>query len=283
MIKRTCKFCGKEYETYPSINLLFCSYKCSSDFKKGKTWEELYKNAEEMFKKARGKRNSQKTEFKKGWQNTEKGKMMIIKRTKKLGAHQSKAEEIAIRLINENNLPFNFVGDGKLIIGSKNPDFIYLRDGRKIIEIFSDYWHRDDIAKYWHQTEEGCKIYYELLGYNVLIIWENELKSPNKVVDKIRDFIDTSLEIEVPQKLKEEIINLSKINFNSDLGQTLKFLLDQTLEYQNMKNTFFENMNYKLDQILELISQKEKPEKSSEGEIKLVSGRRIERREVQNE
>lgn len=273
MIKRICKYCKKEYQTYPSINLLFCSHKCSSDFKKGKTWEELYKNAEEMFKEARGKRNSPETEFKMGWQNTEKGKEMIRKAKTTLGKKELiKTEEKAKKIIKDNNLPFTFVGDGKLIIGTKNPDFVYLGDGRKIIEIFGDYWHRDEIAKYWHQTEKGCKIYYGLLGYNVLIIWEKELRGPNKVAKKIRNFIESTLEFDVPEQTEKEFIEFSKSEFLGNRGMTLKHIWDNF----KLWKVFFENMDYKLNHILELLTQDEKkPEK--EKEIRMLSGEKLKR------
>ena len=227
MIKRICKQCGKEYETYPSIKLLFCSYRCSNEWRKGKTWFELYENAEEMFKNIKGVRKSIATEFKSGWQHTKEGKEIIKKARKTLGNKNcTKTEEITKKILKENNFPFNFVGDGSLIIGTKNPDFVYSKEGKKIIEVFGDYWHRDDIVKYWHQTEEGCKIYYEAFGYNVLIIWEKELRSPNKVAKKIREFINTTLEFDIPEKTKKRFLDLANEEFDGDIGMCLKFIID---------------------------------------------------------
>jgi endogenous inhibitor of DNA gyrase (YacG/DUF329 family) len=34
MVKRVCQHCGKEYETFPSIRLQFCSMKCANDAKR---------------------------------------------------------------------------------------------------------------------------------------------------------------------------------------------------------------------------------------------------------
>lgn len=262
MIKRICKQCHKEYDTFPSINHFFCSHKCSVDWKRGRTWQELYKNASEMIKQRKGKRVSIKTEFKKGWQNTTEGQELIARRAKKISSKQSNAEKIAIRIIEENGLPFNFVGDGKLIIGTKNPDFIYFGEGRKIIEIFSDYWHREDIAKYWHQTEEGCILYYDIMDYNVLIIWEKELKNPEKVVAKIKEFMNTTLEFEnVPKDVREKFLQLSKEEFDGNTGMCLKYLFDCFIHYQQIINTQDTKIDYMISLIKNIPTQKIEEEK----------------------
>jgi len=76
----------------------------------------------------------------------------------------------------------------------------------------------------------------------------------------------------VPKKVKEDFISLANQGFCSDYGMTLGFIFDQAMEYQAMKNTFFENMNYKLNHIIELLTQEKKPEKET---ITLVSGRKV--------
>ena len=47
---------------------------------------------------------------------------------------------MVIELLKNNNLEYDFVGDGKIMIGTKNPDFINIKI-KKIIEVFGDYWH----------------------------------------------------------------------------------------------------------------------------------------------
>lgn len=88
----------------------------------------------------------------------------------------------------------------------------------------------------------------------------------------------------VPNKTKALFIALANEEFTEDFGLCLKWCLDQALEYQSMKINFFENINYKLDYIIENISQKEqkekKPEKSS---ITMMSGRKVDKGVKQNE
>ena len=85
----------------------------------------------------------------------------------------------------------------------------------------------------------------------------------------------------VPPKVKKDFISLANQGFCSYYGMTLGFIFDQAMEYQAMKNTFFENMNFKLDHIIGLLidknileTQEEKPEKET---ITLVSGRKVEK------
>jgi len=284
-----CDECGKIFSVlksklkYNKFN--FCSMGCKNksekfkeyignQIKNSEKYKEAIKNPTRIYVK--GIHNSPNTEFKKGWQNTEMGKETIKKRAKSLGKNISKPEKFMIELINKNKLPFNFVGDGQFMVDTKIPDFIYLEKGKKVIEVFSDYWHRNDIAKYWHQTEEGTKKYYQERGYNVLIIWEKEIKKndKNELILKIKKFLDDTLEIEnVPKQTYEEFNKFSEQYFNGEKGLLLKWCLEQALEYQAMKSTFFENMNFKLNNILEIVSQNEKQEKDKV--IKTLSGREL--------
>lgn len=268
MIERICTQCGKKYSTYPSVNLYFCSHRCSSDWRRGRTWGEIFKTADKMHKNMKGRRHSPDTEFKKGWQNTERGKEIIKKRVKKLSSGMSKPEQTMVRIIEEQNLPFKFVGDGKLIIGSKCPDFIFIDDGRKIIEVFSDYWHRDDIVKYWHQTEEGCRFYYELFGYNVLVIWQHEFKDVKKVIDKIQGFMSTTLEFDIPKNTKENFDMLCNQEFNGNAGLTLKAILDYFLTDAKYIDL--------LERIMYLEQSRDKQEKSDE--IKTLGGKVVKKK-----
>ena len=78
----------------------------------------------------------------------------------------------------------------------------------------------------------------------------------------------------VPTQTKEGFIALANAEFCGDYGLTLREILNQALEYRAMKYTFFDNIDMKLDKILEGVPQiEEKPEKET---INLLSGKRIE-------
>lgn len=76
-----------------------------------------------------------------------------------------------------------YVGDGKVLIEKKNPDFINCNGKKLIIELFGDYWHKP--------TEVITKTqFYLKYGFKCLVIWQHELKEPEKIVQKVRVFSD---------------------------------------------------------------------------------------------
>ena len=78
---------------------------------------------------------------------------------------------------------WRYVGDGSLWIGHPpmNPDFVMIEEN-KVIEIFGDYWHRND-------DPQDRINKFEKFGYKAIVIWEHELKDIPKVLDKIINFM----------------------------------------------------------------------------------------------
>ena len=105
------------------------------------------------------------------------------------GVKPNKPEKFLINLIETNNIPFEYVGNGKIWFAGEtqafNPDFIN-KSSKSIIELFGDYWH--NLPQNKIRDEERLKIYARN-GYKVLIIWEKELKEVNSILGKIMGFI----------------------------------------------------------------------------------------------
>jgi len=206
MYKFICETCGKEFlRKCIRPNIRFCSRKCHWGDKKYKKKmikirEEINNNPTLSMLKTRfqkgheinnGKHRSISTEFKKGWSKTKWGKRLLKLRGAKICKRPTKPELNTMEIINNLNLEneWKYTGNGDVWIGIKNPDFLNINGKKKIIEVFSDYWHNEHrVGILSHQTEEGTKEFYKNYGFETLIIWERELKNRNFVIEKIRGF-----------------------------------------------------------------------------------------------
>jgi len=84
---------------------------------------------------------------------------------------------------------YKYVGDGKIWINGKNPDFINVNGQKKIIEMFGDYWHSKKVTglkKKIHRIRR--QNHFAKYGYKTLIIWERELKNIKQLEIKLRIF-----------------------------------------------------------------------------------------------
>jgi len=120
------------------------------------------------------------------WENVKYRDIIIKKIIKALKITPNKPEKILIGILNKT-LPneYKYVGDGKVIIGGFNPDFINVNSQKKIIELYGDYWHsRKEVVK---RDVRRLKAYRKY-GYKLLIIWEHELKDLIKVKNGIINF-----------------------------------------------------------------------------------------------
>ena len=131
-----------------------------------------------------GKRNSKETlrkmsiSQKAKWKDPEYVKKIM----KSFNVRQNKKEKELEKIL--NNLHPNewkFVGDGQLIIDGKCPDFTNINGQKKLIELFGDYWHRND------DPEDRIKI-FEPFGYKTLVIWEKELRDIKALSEKVLSF-----------------------------------------------------------------------------------------------
>jgi G:T-mismatch repair DNA endonuclease (very short patch repair protein) len=81
-----------------------------------------------------------------------------------------------------------YTGNFKIFIGGRNPDFIN-ENNKKIIEMFGTYWHSKTHTGV--DENESCETrinHFKKYGYETLIIWENELKNIDGLVEKIVTF-----------------------------------------------------------------------------------------------
>jgi len=94
-------------------------------------------------------------------------------------------EQKIIELIKEHNLPFKYVGNGKVIICFRNPDFIECNGRKLLIETYYSYWHSKNYEK------QRARIFSKY-GYKTLFLNENDLLRKNwkeVCLNKINNFM----------------------------------------------------------------------------------------------
>jgi G:T-mismatch repair DNA endonuclease (very short patch repair protein) len=105
----------------------------------------------------------------------------------------NKPEIVLINLLNTllPNNEYKYVGDGSFWIDKYNPDFIDI-NSKKIIEFNGCYWHRCIKCGFGTKIlpkDSGRLRVYKKYGYNILIIWEHELKDMNKIKNRIINYV----------------------------------------------------------------------------------------------
>ena len=75
------------------------------------------------------------------------------------------------KLCEERDIPFRYTGDGSFWVGypPMNPDFIHLNGKKIAVEIFGDYWHRND------DPQERITA-FQKYGWDCMVFWEHEVK-----------------------------------------------------------------------------------------------------------
>jgi len=120
------------------------------------------------------------------WKDEEYANNIIKKTLESNRISPNNPEKYLINLI-KCNFPntFKFVGNGKKIINRFCPDFIY-EDKNKIIELYGSYWHsKPEVIERDIRRKES----YEKAGYELLIIYDNELLDEYNVLSKIENFL----------------------------------------------------------------------------------------------
>lgn len=116
----------------------------------------------------------------------------VIQRRKKMMAgmnlRPNKPETIILNILDDlYPNEWKYTGDGQIIIGGLNPDFINVNGQKLIIECFGDYWHTQKLKPY--RVNEGRVKVYASYGYKTLIIWERETKDLDALKHKISSFV----------------------------------------------------------------------------------------------
>lgn len=162
---KNCQYCGQEFWVKPSTEEThrYCSISCKA--KAEGTFKQL--NSDPEFQQKR-----------------------LKAAIKKPNRQERKLEAILKKWFPRE---WKFVGDGEVILGKLNPDFINCNGKKQIIELFGCWYHgcplhhpNNEVS--WQNTEIGKKVIYSRYGFKTLVIWEHELPNEEEIIDKVRNF-----------------------------------------------------------------------------------------------
>jgi very-short-patch-repair endonuclease len=106
------------------------------------------------------------------WENKEYRNRVMGRRT------MSSLEEKFLNIIEKNNLPYKFVGNGKFYIERKNPDFININGEKKAIEVFYTR-HKNQFAGGIDSWKENRSKLFSQYGWEVIYFNEVEVNEQN--------------------------------------------------------------------------------------------------------
>lgn len=127
------------------------------DFMRRKWKEEEYRKEHSIFMKAL-------------WANDKFKQRQMKRMLKGLLRRPTSLELQFINICEKYGLPFEYVGDGELYIGSRNPDFVH-RDGKKICVEVANTYKKHHVADY----EQERKRHFSRFGWRCIVFMGNKL------------------------------------------------------------------------------------------------------------
>ncbi len=117
------------------------------------------------------------------WSDPERKARRVTAWLKSCFTSPSYIEKRFMEIAEKYKLPYKFVGDGKLILDGRCPDFLNIDGAKKVIELFGDRWHESSEVA-------GRTSQYAKFGYDTLVIWESQMNkmSDEEIVETVREF-----------------------------------------------------------------------------------------------
>lgn len=123
------------------------------------------------------------------WKNPEFKEKKLKAMLKGLFKSPTSLEKQYIKLFKKYNLPFNYVGNGKLIIDGRNPDFVE-SNGKKIVIDVRHTKVCEFMQKITHEQYKARRIkHFAKNGWKCLLFFETGLEDERKIVEEIRKLI----------------------------------------------------------------------------------------------
>ncbi len=109
------------------------------------------------------------------WKDPEKASRLI--------GHKPNKAEVKLDELLQRYFPYQwkYVGNGKVWLGHRCPDFINVNGKKQLIELFGIHWHNA-------LSSSERSYHFSQFGFNTLVIWEEELRNELPLVKKIKSF-----------------------------------------------------------------------------------------------
>lgn len=152
--------------------------------KLGRTYEEIYGETE-----TKRIKNEKSKKMKSHWKDREYKEKNIEAILKGLFKRPTRLEQKFIDFCKKYNLPFLYCGDGSLLIGFKNPDFVE-SNGKKICVETAN---KAEKKIFWKmspsQYETVRQNHFLKYGWKCYVVWEDELKHEDKLFERVKETV----------------------------------------------------------------------------------------------
>lgn len=146
--------------------------------------------------KLKGKHNSPKTEFtsekvKEMWRDAEYRERTL---KKIIAGHQVRPTSLEKQYMNfcqKYNIPHKYVGNGEVIIGGINPDFIDCNGQKQVVEVFHPFFKIRTHGSVHNYMRQRSAIFSKY-GFKVLFLQTDDFKGKEweqKVLEKVNNFV----------------------------------------------------------------------------------------------
>lgn len=166
--------------------------------------------ARQKFLSSKAERDKIAENMKRLWSNSDYKAQRVRAVLKGLFKRPTKPEKRAIDIIDKNNLPYKYTGDGSVVIAGLSPDFTNCNGAKKLIEIFGVTFHDPNISfrkqMPLSQQETYRKAIYASLGFDCLVLWDDEMGrlSDEDIADTIKKFTKSRHKPTAQLYLKED-------------------------------------------------------------------------------
>jgi len=156
-------------------------FSSETEFKKGmKPWNTGKPCSDETKAKLKGQKRSGEVRLK--MSNAKKGKPLSAEHIRKVLTRRTPTslEKKFQNIVDKNNLPYKFVGDGSFMIERKNPDFINTNGHKIAIEVYARYYklrHKETVQEWMDEREAIFNKY----GWSVIFFDETQVNEKNVV------------------------------------------------------------------------------------------------------